>query len=95
MAVSMTGHGSLCIRSWAAMDAIMDASTMIGLAVCMIGHDRSWAIMHAVMNGQVMDVSTMIHHGRTHDRSWAVMHTVMVGHAHGHGRPCTRSWTHP
>ena len=63
---------------------------MIGLAACMIGHDRSWAVMHAVMNGQVMDASTMIDHGGVHGRSWGVMHTVMVGHARGYGRPCTR-----
>ena len=74
------------MRSWAAMHAIMDAPTMIGLAACVIGQGRSWPVMHAVINGQVMDASTMIDHGRAHDRSWAVMHTVMVGHARGHGR---------
>ena len=62
------------------------------MATVMTGHDRSFAVMHAVMDGQVMDASTIIDYGRVHDRSWAVMHTVTVGHAHGHGRPCTRQW---
>ena len=71
------------------MYAIMDTPTMMGLAACMIGHDRSWSVMHAVMNGQVMDASTMVDHGRAHDRSWSVMHTVMVCQARGHGKPVT------
>ena len=50
------------------------------MAVCMIGHDRSWAVMNTVVNGQVMDASTIIDHGRAHDRLWA----VMGGHARGH-----------
>ena len=57
------------------------------------GHDRSFAVMHAVMDGQVMDASTIIDYGRVHDRSWAVMHTVMYGHGRVNGRVHDRPWS--
>ena len=54
--------------------------------------------MHAVVNGQVMDASTMIDHGRGHDGSWAVMHAVVNGQVMDastmidHGRGHDGSW---